>query len=200
MSHLRSALAGAGGQIQSQDVLVTTTGGVSAGYALRLEMLRVDASRFKAGIEAGERALRAGDYAISAHESRDALSLWRGQPLYEVAERSFALAEVRRLEDMFRRGMIVRVAADVAAKEHRSVISDLEHMVTQWPDVMDLRVLLTIALYRSSHHAEAARACHRAIQIAQDFGLSQRRLNALLHDVLTETLPRAGLPHTSWES
>jgi DNA-binding SARP family transcriptional activator len=200
MSHLRRAIATASEHEQAQDFLATSTDGASAGYALCLDDVKVDASSFKQRIEAGERALYAGNYALAARESRDALSLWRGRPLYEAAERPFAFAEIQRLEDLFRQATIAQVAADVGAKDHRSVIADLEQMVRWWPDVVDLRVLHIVALYRSSNHARAAQACQSAIQAAQGLGLSQRRLDALQRDILTEALPAAGLPHTSWES
>jgi len=198
VSHLRSAIAGASGEGQSLDVLVTATTGITMGYALRLDAMRVDASLFRHCVEAGEQALHAGHYEVAAADAREALSLWRGQPLPEAAERPFALAEIRRQEDLYRRAMIVRVAADVAFKDHQSVITDLEQMVERWPGVLDVRVLLIIALCRSSRHAEAAGACLVAIRVAQELGLSQRRLDALQREVLTETLPAAGLPYVSW--
>jgi hypothetical protein len=200
MSHLRSAITAASERRKAEDLLVTATGGISAGYALRLDSVQVDATRFKQGVEAGEQALYAGDYEVTLRELRESLSLWRGRPLYEAAERPFALPEIKRMEDLFRRAVIGRVAADIGVKDHRSAIADLEQMILSWPDVVDLRVLLAIALYRSSRHAEAAHACRAAIRVAQDLGLSQRRLDALARDVLTEALPAAGLPHTSWEN
>ena len=75
VSRLRKALAE-----YDEDELIVTHG---RGYALRLDRQQVDAARF-------ERLLAQG-------AARDALALWRGDPLADVAHEPFAPAEIRRL-------------------------------------------------------------------------------------------------------
>jgi hypothetical protein len=73
VSRLRKALG--------DDVLVTR----SPGYLLALDEEQIDAWRFEAGVRDGRRALRKTDPKKAARLFRQALALWRGPPLPELA-------------------------------------------------------------------------------------------------------------------
>src|SRR5262245_54340867 len=60
------------------------------GYLLRVEEGELDSERL-------ERAVASGD----AQELGDALALWRGQPLPQVAYEPFARDEIARLEELY---------------------------------------------------------------------------------------------------
>src|SRR4051794_29847150 len=81
VSQLRKQLAGA-------DAEIVTRG---RGYELRLPEDAVDALRF-------ERLLTNGG---NGSHAREALALWRGPPLDDLADEPFAAAEIGRLEDLW---------------------------------------------------------------------------------------------------
>src|SRR5215210_8506795 len=87
VARLRKALA-------DPDVLVTTP----AGYRLRVGPGELDAERFERQVADGREALAEGRGDHAAAELRDALELWRGPPLAELASAAFAPAEIARLE------------------------------------------------------------------------------------------------------
>src|SRR5690349_9559670 len=94
--HLRQALepgrsrGGAGG------VLVTS----GRGYLLRAGREQVDAARFEDGFTAGRAALDAGRPGEAAQTLRQALGLWRGPVLADLAECAFTRPEAARLEEL----------------------------------------------------------------------------------------------------
>src|SRR6476620_4969274 len=55
------------------------------GYALRLAPEQLDLHRFERLAEEGSRSLQSGDAQRAAELLRDALGLWRGRPLADVA-------------------------------------------------------------------------------------------------------------------
>jgi DNA-binding SARP family transcriptional activator len=120
------------------DVLVTR----SPGYLLELDPGLVDAHRF-------ERAVREGT------ELREALALWRGPALADVADEPFAQAEIGRLEELRAAAREELFAADLALGEHARLVPELEAFVAQHPLRERPRGQLMLALYRSGRQAEA---------------------------------------------
>jgi transcriptional activator len=59
-----------------------------------------DVDRFKALVERGRQALAAGDPATAATLLRDALGLWRGHPLADLAYEAFAQPAIAQLEEL----------------------------------------------------------------------------------------------------
>ena len=86
VARLRKTLEGLDGDAGSR---VQTVGG---GYLLSIAPGELDADGFHAGVHAGTRALEAGDFAKAAGLLHEALALWRGPPLAEVAFEDFAQA------------------------------------------------------------------------------------------------------------
>ena len=63
---------------------------------------------------------------LDERRPRDALALWRGQPLADLAEEPFAAAEIRRLEELRLRATEMAVDADLEAGRHAAVIGELD--------------------------------------------------------------------------
>ena len=59
------------------------------GYLLRVDREQLDAARFQDGFTAGRAALEAGRYAEAAGTLRQALGLWRGGVLADLADYAF---------------------------------------------------------------------------------------------------------------
>ena len=192
VSHLRRALGEVAGADPDAPPLVTDQLGGSAAYALRVDPGRVDATRFERLTTLGSRELHLGRFENAAETLREGLSLWRGQPLADVADRAFARPEIRRLESSYRAAVIARVQADAECGLHRAVIGELEAMADRWPGDESVLSLLAVCLYRSGRAGEAAQVCRDAIAAAHDQGLDSRRLADLQRDVLRGSLERPG--------
>jgi DNA-binding SARP family transcriptional activator len=202
VSHLRKVIGdGRGhGQVPTEPkVLVSARAGGAVVYALRREAVDTDAARFDREVDEAEADLRDGKYASAGGVLSGALSLWRGAPLADAGERSYARNWAAHLDDRHRHAVVLRAAASVGRLEHARVAVELQAMVERWPDDEIVRALHAITLYRGGRPARAAEACQDAIRAAQSHGLDSPRLHALQRDVLNGTLPGAGLPHLPWE-
>jgi DNA-binding SARP family transcriptional activator len=122
---------------------------VIGGYMLTVEPGQLDADVFQAGVEDGRRALDEGEAARAAGVLRDALGLWRGPALAEVAYEAFAQGEIRRLEELRLAALEARIEADLQLGRHARVIGELEALVASHPAREQLVGQLMVALYRS---------------------------------------------------
>jgi ABC-type transport system substrate-binding protein/DNA-binding SARP family transcriptional activator len=139
VSHLRRALG--------DGALVTR----APGYVLRIEQGHVDADRFRALVEEARRQ----PPAQAAKRLREALALWRGEPLADFAYDSFAQEEIRGLEELRLAALEERIAADLALGRHEDVLPELESLVRAHPLRERLLGQLMLALYRCGRQAEA---------------------------------------------
>src|SRR3954449_10844134 len=118
------------------------------GYELRIAPDDVDALRFTSLVERGA--------------ARQALTLWRGGALDDIADEPFAAAEIRRLEELRLNALEQAIDADLAAGRHGELIGELEALGVEHPLSERLRAQLMLALYRSGRQAEALDAYRRA--------------------------------------
>ena len=91
---------------------------------------------------------------------REALALWRGAPLADLAFETFAQNEIRRLEELRLEAIEERIDADLELGEGSSLVPELEALVSQLPLRERLRAQLMLALYRSGRQAEALDVYH----------------------------------------
>jgi predicted ATPase/DNA-binding SARP family transcriptional activator len=89
---------------------------------------------------------------------REALALWRGEPLADFAYEPFAQAAVGRLEELRLALLEDRIAADLALGRHAEVVGELEELIAQHPYREGLRAHLILALYRSGRQSDALAA------------------------------------------
>src|SRR5215216_1036419 len=95
MSRLRKALARRIGNGRA-DLVVTC----KHGYQLQLDPECLDAHRFERLIAKGKSELAAGRPERAASVLEEALSLWRGAPLADLAHEPFAQREIDRLTEL----------------------------------------------------------------------------------------------------
>jgi peptide/nickel transport system substrate-binding protein len=119
------------------------------GYELRCDAGAVDVTRM-------ERLLSAG--SDENGHAREALALWRGSPLVDVADEPFAAAEIRRLEELRFQAQEAAIAADIAAGHSDEVLAELSVLVAEHPLREQLQVSWMLALYQSGRQAEALEA------------------------------------------
>ena len=151
VSELRKLLEADGPAADAWHGLVTRP----PGYVLQIEPDQLDANRFARLIEAGRRALGDGQPIDALVLLDEALALWRGPPLAEVADRSFAQAEAARLEELRLGAVEDRVEVQLALGRDATVVGELEALVAAHPLRERLRRQLMLALYRSGRQAEA---------------------------------------------
>ena len=144
VSRLRKALG--------EPEAVTTT---PAGYRLRVRPGELDAERFAGGVARGRRALEAGDAERAGVRLREALELWRGPALAELAFEPFAAAEIARLEEQRLVALEARVEADLARGCMPRWSASSQQLRAEYPTRERLAAQLMLALYRSGRQAEA---------------------------------------------
>ncbi|HWT25436.1 MAG TPA: BTAD domain-containing putative transcriptional regulator, partial [Solirubrobacteraceae bacterium] len=151
VSRLRKALG-------DPDVIATTP----AGYRLRVLPEELDALRFARGTAEGRSALERGDPGRAAALLREALALWRGPALGDLAFEPFAQAEIARLEEQRLSALEARIEAELACGLHRALAGELQQLVADHPTREGFAHLRMLALYRSGRQAEALDAYREA--------------------------------------
>jgi predicted ATPase/DNA-binding SARP family transcriptional activator len=125
------------------------------GYVLEVPVENVDARRFERLAGEGRSALAAEASDRAATLLREALGLWRGDVLADLADARFASAEAARLAELRIGAREDLLAADVAGGRHEEALPELEKLVAEEPLRERPRAQLMLALYRAGRQAEA---------------------------------------------
>ena len=127
-----------------------------AGYRLVLEAAELDVAVFRDLAGRGREAARAGDTAGARELFGQALELWRGAALADVAPLCPRLAgEAALLEEARLAVTEERVGCDLALGRHGEVAGELAGLVAEFPLREKLAGLLMTALYRCGRRGEA---------------------------------------------
>jgi len=170
------------------------------GYVIRVDPGELDAARFEALLDGARTAARGGSLEAAAGRAREALGLWRGEPLADVESQALALGEVPRLAELRLQAAELRIDAELRLGRHGAVIAELERLAAAHPLREHLHALLMLALYREGRRAEALAAYQRARRVLVDeLGAEPgAELRELHRQILTAgpglAGPRAGLP------
>jgi DNA-binding SARP family transcriptional activator len=156
------------------------------GYMLRLDPDELDAARFQRLREQAETAEPQEAGAIL----REAISLWRGAPLADVAYESFAQSEIARLEELRTSAIEQRIEADLALGGHAELVGEVEALVREHPLRERLREQLMLALYRSGRQAEALTVYQDARRaLVEELGIEPGRSLRELHQTILRQDP-----------
>jgi DNA-binding SARP family transcriptional activator/class 3 adenylate cyclase len=170
ISHLRKALGP--DRIQSH----------APGYRLRLDSSELDAIRFDALMRDAKKALPV-DPNIAVGTIEDALALWRGPALADLADQPSLLTEAARLDELRLEAQEHRIEALLASGAQARTIGELETMLTRHPWRESLWGLLMLAFYREGRQAEALSTYQRAREIlADELGIDPSPELMRLHD------------------
>ena len=131
------------------------------GYLLTAAPEQIDAERFEAIAADARRALAAGDASGARKLLGEALGLWRGEPLADLAYEPFAQREIARLEEARLAALEDRIDADLALGHHRDLVGELEDSSRRTPTAIGCAAQLMLALYRSGRQADALEAYRR---------------------------------------
>jgi DNA-binding SARP family transcriptional activator/streptogramin lyase len=173
VSQLRKALGA--------DVIVTQP----RGYLVHMADGELDLERFESLVAEGRRS----EPAAASRLLREALSLWRGEPLADLADVPHVQGERRRLEELRLAAVEARVEADLALGRHAQLVPELESLVREHPLRERSRGQLMLALYRCGRQAHALEVYHSGRRLLdEELGLQpddelQRLEKAILnHD------------------
>lgn len=175
-------------KVLGDGVLVTQ----APGYALRVDVGRLDAARFQALVEDARLEQARG----AARRLEGALDLWRGPPLADFTYEPFAQEEIRRLEELRLSALEDRIEADLALGRHEQVVGELESLARAYPLRERLQRLLLVALYRCGRQTEALEA-YRATRrrFVDDLGVEPSPALRRLERAILEHDPSLEAPH-----
>ena len=121
------------------------------GYLVNVEAGQLDLARVRRLVDEA----RASDPSRRSRLLSEALGLWRGEPLAELAFEPFAQGEIARLVELRLALLEERAEAELALGDHAALVGDLEALVREHPLRERLRAQLMLALSRSGRQAEA---------------------------------------------
>jgi WD40 repeat protein/DNA-binding SARP family transcriptional activator len=151
------------------------------GYLLKAARSEVDALRFEdllGEARANGREPRATDRILG-----EALTLWRGPALADLASEPSLEGEIARLEELRLQAIEEKMAAEIELGHHAHVVAQLESLTRSHPLRERLAGELMLALYRSDRQAEALAAYERARTIlAEELGIDPSHELRQLHE------------------
>jgi DNA-binding SARP family transcriptional activator len=178
VSQLRKALGA--------DVLLTR----APGYLIRVEPGALDLDRF----EALRREAREAEPEIAADKLREALALFRGRPLADLADERFAQGEIGRLEELRLAAVEERIEAELQLGLHAELAGELEALVAEHPVREHLCRQRMLALYRCGRQAEALEAYQAARHaLVEELGIEPSKELRDLHQAILRQDPALDL-------
>ncbi len=171
----------------------------AGGYVIRVGPEQLDAVRFQLLLEEGQRALEHGEAGDAEEKLVEALALWRGDVLSDLAFERLPAAEVARLEELRLVAIESHVEAALALGRDGVLVAELRALVSRYPLRERLRAQLMLALYLRGRQAEAVEVYLEGKELlAEHLGLDpdpelQRLYEAIVrHDpALVATSPLA---------
>jgi DNA-binding SARP family transcriptional activator len=135
----------------ARELLVTR----APGYLLQLRPGELDLDRFQRLVADARASTTQGHIERAASLLRDALALWRGPPLCDVASETLGRLHLPRLEDQRLGALEARIDADLGLGLHGELTGELYGLVEEQPLRERFRAQLMLALYRCGRQAEA---------------------------------------------
>jgi DNA-binding SARP family transcriptional activator len=172
-------------------LLVTT----APGYLLQLRPGELDLDRFQRLVADARASTTQGQTERAAGLLRDALALWRGPPLCDVASEPLGRRHLPRLEDQRLAALEARIDAELGLGLHGELTGELQGLVDEQPLRERFRAQLMLALYRCGRQAEALEVYRSSWRLlADELGIQPGpELRRLEHAVLCED-PSLDLP------
>jgi WD40 repeat protein/DNA-binding SARP family transcriptional activator len=153
-------------------------------YRLNVRPGERDVDRFEELVASGRAQLEA-DPDGAAEKLRQALELWRGPALSDLAYEAFVQPEIARLEERRWAAFEARVDAELALGRHADLVSELEAAVAEQPLREHLHGQLMLALYRCGRQAEALEAFRAARStLVEEIGVEPGAKLRALHEAI----------------
>jgi YVTN family beta-propeller protein len=165
------------------------------GYALTVDANSVDLVHFERLHASGRELLVAGDARHAAATLREALALWRGEPLADLPSEHVIDDERRHLLELREAVLEVRIDADLLLGRHAALLPELERRARDHPFRERPIAQLMLAEYRCGRQAEALETYRLGrARLVETLGLEPgRELQQLEHEILQHA-PSLGVP------
>ena len=152
------------------------------GYVINVGADELDVRAFGLLAERGQLAAGAGNWAEAAKLLREALGLWRGEPLADIPSRLLRDREVPPIEDQRLQALVVSIDADLHLGRHGEVVAELRQLVAAHPLQERFHAQLMLSLYRCGRQADALTAYHDVRRVlADDLGIDPGTALRALH-------------------
>jgi DNA-binding SARP family transcriptional activator len=138
------------------------------GYLITVEDGELDVRAFSLLAARGHAAAEAGSWAQAADLLREALGLWRGEPLADVPSQLLRDREVPPIEDQRLQALATRIDADLHLGRHGEVVAELRQLVAAHPLQEQFHAQLMLSLYRSGRQADALAAYQDVRRVLAD--------------------------------
>ena len=152
------------------------------GYLIEVGDGELDVRSFGSLVAQGQAAAAAGRWDQAAGLLRQALGLWRGEPLADVPSTLLRTREVPPLEDRRLHALALRIDADLWLGRDSELVPELRALVAAHPLQEKFHAQLMLGLYRSGQPADALSAYQDvrrmlADELGVDPGPELRRLH-----------------------
>ena len=165
------------------------------GYQLVIDPDELDVACFHRFVGEGREALHERDHRRARELFRDALALWRGQPLADLAYESFAVEAIRHLEDERLAAEIGHVEAELhLGRSDATLVGNVQRLVGLYPDDERLREQLMLALYQCGRQAEALAAYQNARDLCATSTASNRASGCATWSARSSATLRRSIP------
>ncbi|MGE5289680.1 MAG: AfsR/SARP family transcriptional regulator [Micromonosporaceae bacterium] len=159
------------------------------GYRLRVEPGELDLDQFTEAVADGQAAAAAGDHRAAAARLWEALALWRGPPLVDLAGVPFQHAVAGRLEELRLQAVEAWAVAALRCGAARDVLAVVQRERRREPLRERLCELLMWALFQDGRQAQALAAYEETRRVLADElgadpgpGLRDMQARVLRHD------------------
>lgn len=162
----------------------------ASGYSMTIPDSAVDLFRFEQRVSEGKAALEADDQHRASAILANALGMWRGPVLMDVATGNLLSAYTTKLEEVRLRTVELRIDTGLKANRHVELISELKSLVVTHPLHERFHLSLMVALARSGRRCEALEVYRKLREsLVRELGLEPGPELQRLHRSLLATDP-----------
>ena len=154
------------------------------GYLLDVAADAIDARRFERLVAAAAELEPAG----RANALREALALWRGPALADLATEPWAAVEASRLDELRLAALEARIDAELDLGRHFALVAQLQALTVEHPLRERLHGQLALALNQSARQADALEVIAAIRRTLDEIGLQlSPELRQLERDILNQS-------------
>jgi YVTN family beta-propeller protein len=165
------------------------------GYELQVGEGQLDAQRFDELAQLGRAALKDGDAEEAAALLGEALAIWRGPPLADLAYEPAVQGDAARLEDQRLVALEDRIDADLALGRHAELTAELEVLCGRHALRERMRGQQMVALYRAGRQVDALGVYQDVRRgLVEQLGLDPGPALRQLERAILEQDPSLGVP------
>ncbi|MEV0251812.1 AfsR/SARP family transcriptional regulator [Nocardia sp. NPDC050712] len=160
------------------------------GYLLRVDPDVVDLCLFRQLVQRGNAELASGEAELARVRFRQAIGMWRGRALSDLAEIGIRWSELTAIEDERLNAYEACFEAELASGRNREITPELKVLTAAVPARETFCKQYMLALYRSGRQADALEAYQRARGVlVERLGIEPRLDLQRLHQMILSQDP-----------